>query len=72
MPGIGIPALIVNALNDPFVPKSSLATPAQVADSVTLAYPKSGGHVGFVSGGPPGSLKNMSDQLLDWFAQEIT
>lgn len=72
MPGIGVPALVVNALNDPFVPSSSLATPAQVADCVTLAYPESGGHVGFVSGGPPGSLKNMSHQLLDWFAQDIT
>jgi predicted alpha/beta-fold hydrolase len=72
MATIEVPTLVLNALNDPFVPPASLATPAQVADCVTLAYPQTGGHVGFVSGSPPGSLKAISDQLLDWFAQDLT
>lgn len=70
MAGIHVPALVVNALNDPFVPPASLARPDQVSGSVTLAYPKEGGHVGFVSGRPPGSLHWISENLLDWFEMD--
>ncbi|MEI7444941.1 MAG: alpha/beta fold hydrolase [Burkholderiales bacterium] len=52
--GIEVPTLVVNALNDPFLPASALAPPAQVSKAVRLEYPERGGHVGFVVGAPPG------------------
>ena len=47
MAHIAVPALALNALNDPFVPAWSLPQPADVSPSVTLWQPEQGGHVGF-------------------------
>ena len=44
---IRLPTLILNAKHDPFVPEEALPTTAEVSESVTLEYPKTGGHVGF-------------------------
>jgi len=50
IPGIKIPTLIINAQNDPFLPKECYPlTEAGFNTNVTLKMPKSGGHVGFVS-----------------------
>ncbi|MBU1344219.1 MAG: alpha/beta fold hydrolase [Proteobacteria bacterium] len=50
IPDITVPTLIVNAVNDPFLPQACF--PEKEAGSnrhVTLLMPKSGGHVGFIS-----------------------
>jgi predicted alpha/beta-fold hydrolase len=52
--GITVPTLVINALNDPFLPRRALAAPGEVSASVTLDYPRTGGHVGFIAGVPPG------------------
>lgn len=44
---IPLPTLLLNPLNDPFVPAYSLPTPADVSPSTTIWTPASGGHVGF-------------------------
>jgi hypothetical protein len=52
---IALPALVLNARNDPFVPAGSLPGQADVGRWVTLAQPAHGGHVGFpeqVAGAP--------------------
>lgn len=69
LPDIAVPALVLNALNDPFVPQASLASPGEVSRHVQLEYPATGGHVGFVSGSPPGTLNWMSWRLLNWFKE---
>jgi predicted alpha/beta-fold hydrolase len=51
---IAVPALALNAVNDPFIPVESLPRPAEVSPQVTLWYPAQGGHVGFPSARPPG------------------
>jgi hypothetical protein len=51
---VRVPALLLNARNDPFVPASSLPTAQRVSPSVTLWQPREGGHVGFP--GADGSL----------------
>lgn len=56
---VQVPALIINACNDPFIPAVSLPTPAQVSKHVTLWQPAHGGHVGFASGQFPGTLSAM-------------
>ncbi len=65
---IGLPTLVLNARNDPFVPGASLPGPAEVSAAVTLETPAAGGHVGFVSGGYPGSLDWFSSRLLSFLA----
>jgi uncharacterized protein len=56
---VQVPALVVNALNDPFVPAGSLPTQAQVGQYVTLWQPAHGGHVGFAAGSFPASLQGL-------------
>lgn len=69
--GIRRPTLLLNALNDPFLPASALPTAAQVTSAVQLEFPRHGGHVGFVTGAPPGRLDWLGQRLLDFF-QEAT
>ncbi|TFY98370.1 YheT family hydrolase [Ramlibacter humi] len=68
LPHVRIPALVLNARNDPFVPAHSLPTPGQVGPSVTLWQPCTGGHVGFPSGGPPAHVLAMPRTVTDWLA----
>ena len=63
---IGIPALALNALNDPFVPASSLPRQADVSRHVTLWQPPHGGHVGFVQGALPGHVRALPDAVGGW------
>jgi predicted alpha/beta-fold hydrolase len=63
---IEIPALALNARNDPFVPAGSLPMPEDVSRHVTLWQPEEGGHVGFVSGGFPGDLQEMPQAVAEW------
>lgn len=63
---IAVPALALNACNDPFVPAHSLPGPADVSASVTLWQPKAGGHVGFPQGWPPGHVMAMPTQVGQW------
>ena len=63
---IRIPALVLNALNDPFVPASSLPRVHDVGSHVTLWHPSHGGHAGFASPGFPGRLQPMHERVMDW------
>jgi len=65
--GITVPTLIINALNDPFLPVQALARPAEVSSAVSLHYPREGGHVGFLQGAPPGRLNWLAEQLFAHF-----
>ncbi len=64
---VRVPTLLVNARNDPFLPAAALPTPAQVSPSVSLDFPETGGHVGFVSGPFPGRLDWLTQRLLNFF-----
>lgn len=67
---IRIPALVVNARNDPFVPAASLPLPHEVANAfVTLWQPLHGGHVGFAQGRMPGHVRAMPDAVGGWLAE---
>ena len=60
---IRIPALVLNALNDPFVPAASLPRPHEVGAQVTLWQPAHGGHVGFPGGRWPGHVMTLPEQV---------
>jgi predicted alpha/beta-fold hydrolase len=59
---------VVNARNDPFLPESALPNTDEVSDSITLDFPREGGHVGFVSGKFPGHLKWLPRRTIGFFA----
>jgi predicted alpha/beta-fold hydrolase len=63
---IRVPALALNARNDPFVPAASLPTVHDVSPFVTLWQPAQGGHVGFVRGTPPGRITTLPDAVTGW------
>jgi predicted alpha/beta-fold hydrolase len=76
---IQIPALVVNALNDPFVPAHSLpkarsahalAHAVPLTPFVTLWQPPHGGHVGFASGAWPGHINALPEAVINWLAQQ--
>ena len=67
---IAVPALILNARNDPFLPAHALPGAADVSPDVTLEQPAHGGHVGFARGAlPPGNIDWLPQRLLDFFSQ---
>lgn len=68
---IRIPALVVNARNDPFVPAWSLPRQRDVGKQVTLWQPAHGGHVGFPNGPIPGHVRSMPDAVGGWLAAQI-
>jgi predicted alpha/beta-fold hydrolase len=65
---IRIPALVLNARNDPFVPAWSLPRRSEVAKHVTLWQPERGGHNGFASGRFPGRLLATPQRVLHWLS----
>ncbi|MCC6073165.1 YheT family hydrolase [Massilia sp. GCM10020059] len=65
---ITVPTLVLNARNDPFLPGVHL--PDRASPSVTLEYPEQGGHVGFASGGVPGSLDWLPQRLIRFLEGE--
>jgi len=64
----GVPTLLINALNDPFLPASVLPKRGEVSKAVTLQFPDHGGHGGFVSGRFPGSLDWLPQQVFTFFS----
>ena len=68
---VRIPALVLNARNDPFVPAHSLPRPHEVGSHVTLWQPAHGGHVGFSAGRWPGHLLTLPEQVMKWLTARI-
>lgn len=69
---IRIPALLVNALNDPFVPAWSLPTVQEAGSCVTLWQPAQGGHVGFPQGRFPSHVRAMPEAVGAWLASHLS
>ena len=71
---IRIPALVLNARNDPFVPAVSLPPGPRVGACVEVWQPATGGHVGFcVSDGRsrlPGHVLAMPQAVAGWLEQQ--
>ena len=68
---IRIPALVLNARNDPFVPASSLPQAHEVGARITLWQPAHGGHVGFPGGGWPGHVLTLPEQVMGWIGCQL-
>ncbi len=70
LPRVAVPTLVLNAKNDPFVPRASLPGPADVGRSVVLEQPEQGGHAGFLVGSFPGRLTWLPRRLLQFFRHQ--
>ena len=68
---IAVPALVLNARNDPFLPAAALPRAGQVGGHVTLWQPEHGGHVGFAGGDWPGHLGDLPAQVAGWLAARL-
>jgi len=68
---IRVPALVLNARNDPFLPASALPRPGEVGPCVTLWQPAHGGHVGFAGGPWPGHLRRFPEAVAGWLAEHL-
>lgn len=69
---IRLPALVLNALNDPFVPAASLPRPCAAGHPwVTLWQPEHGGHVGFPHGRFPAHVLEMPLHVVGWLSRWI-
>ena len=71
LPDIRVPALALNALNDPFIPAHSLPSVSEAGRWVTLWQPAHGGHVGFPAGRWPGHLMSLPEQVGGWLAAHL-
>jgi uncharacterized protein len=68
---IRIPALALNAVNDPFVPAASLPVARDAGRRVELWQPRHGGHVGFPHGRFPAHVVGMPTAVADWLARHL-
>ncbi len=68
---VEVPALLVNARNDPFLPESFLPKKSEVSRHVTLDFPPQGGHVGFLSGPLPGRSDWMPKRVFHFFEHGV-
>ena len=68
---VALPALALNALNDPFIPPESLPQARDVSRFVTLWQPAQGGHVGFASSAFPGHVRAMPEAVTGFLAAQL-
>jgi predicted alpha/beta-fold hydrolase len=71
MQDIALPALALNAKNDPFIPAYSLPQPSDVSRYVELWQPAHGGHVGFATGPVPGDLASLPQAVGGWLLEKV-
>jgi predicted alpha/beta-fold hydrolase len=65
------PTLLINALDDPFVPASSLPDPRELPPTVRAEYVAAGGHVGFVEGWPWRATSWAERRAVDFLAATV-
>ena len=68
---IRVPALVLNARNDPFLPEEALPGASDVSDAVRLEFPREGGHASFVSGAFPGNIGWMPRRVAAFFEETM-
>jgi predicted alpha/beta-fold hydrolase len=64
---VRVPTLVLNAIDDPFLPAQALPGLGEVSAAITVEFPSRGGHVGFVSGPFPGNIRWLARRLLHFF-----
>lgn len=66
---IGVPTLLVQAKDDPFLPERAIPRPDELSASTSLEVSEGGGHVGFVGGRWPWATRYYLEQRVPDFLQ---
>ncbi len=66
---VRVPTLVLNAKNDPFLPRAALPAQAEVSATVRLEQPEHGGHVGFAGNAAAPGLTWLPQRILHFFDQ---
>ncbi len=66
LPDIAIPALLIQAADDPFVFRHSVPEAAELSPSTTLELHARGGHVGFIEGPPSRPGYYLERRIPQW------
>lgn len=73
--GVDRPTLLLNAADDPFLPRQVLddvRVAARGTSALTIEFPERGGHVGFVAGAIPGGARYwMEGRVFDWLSGHL-
>jgi len=68
---IRVPTLVLNAQNDPFLPRAALEAATQRAsNAVLIESPDTGGHAGFLTGPFPGRHGWLARRVLEFLSQD--
>jgi len=76
---VAVPCLVLNAINDPFVPANSLPnrgvpsaqkTTGNVRAAVALWQPRHGGHAGFGNGSWPSHMQDVPTTVIGWLMKQ--
>ena len=70
LPGIGVPTLLLHALDDPFMYPHTAPEPGELSRSTRLLLYPRGGHVGFVSGALPGREAYVAEKVIVDYLRE--
>jgi uncharacterized protein len=66
------PALLIAALDDPFVPPEALPDPKNLPDNVRAEYVPHGGHVGFIDGRWPWRVTSWAERrAIEFLAESL-
>jgi predicted alpha/beta-fold hydrolase len=68
---VRVPTLLMNAWNDPFLPRSVLESVRDIATrnlALFVEFPATGGHVGWVAGPPWSQRYYMEERVVEWLA----
>lgn len=68
---IGVPTLIVHALDDPFVPPAAVPDRSALSPTIVLELSRYGGHVGFVSHAAPSGYGWLDGRILEFLRTRL-
>lgn len=73
LPRVATPTLCLSSEDDPFLPPAVLGRAANAASSsIELVTTRRGGHIGFVSGPLPWSVRYWGEELvIDWLSRKL-
>jgi len=69
---IGVPTLIINALDDPFMTPAAIPSPVGLPECLQLEISTHGGHIGFIDGGYPWRPRYyLPDRIINFLDDRI-
>ncbi len=71
LPHVRVPTLMINARNDPFLPREALPGEHETAGCIEREFTEGGGHVGFVEGVFPGNFQWFRKRIISFVQRHL-